>query len=233
MTPLATLLLFIPVGFACGSIPMSLLVGKAKGIDIRTVGSKNIGATNLGRALGTRWFLLGFSLDAAKGLAPVFAAGWLAGVLGDPAPDPPLAWAWLGVLAACVLGHMFSPLVGFKGGKGVATSFGAMLGVFPILTFPALAALVVWAAVLLVTRFMGVASCAGAITLPIAAATINAARGHSHAEALPVYAVTAALALLVVIKHRGNLARTLAGTEPKVGSRTTKAESPSTDAPPA
>ncbi len=203
---------------------MSLLLGLAKGIDIRTVGSHNIGATNLGRALGTKWFLAGFVLDGAKGLVPVALAGWLAGVWGggwgSPTPEPALAWAWLGVLVACVMGHMFSPWVGFKGGKGVATSFGAMLGAFPILTYPALAALLIWAAVLGISRYMGLASCAGALTLPIAAAVLTTAQGHDHAQALPVYVITSLLAIAVIAKHRGNLARTFAGTEPKFGSHT-------------
>lgn len=224
LSPLATLLIFIPVGFLCGSVPMSLLLGLARGIDIRTMGSHNIGATNLGRALGTKWFLAGFLLDAVKGLLPMALSGWLAGILGGGGggglnPEPALTWAWLGVLIATVMGHMFSPWVGFKGGKGVATSFGAMLGAFPILTYPALAALLIWAVVLGISRFMGLASSAAALTLPVAAAAINTTQGRDHLDALPVYIITSVLAVAVIAKHRGNLARTLAGTEPRFGAK--------------
>jgi len=95
-----------------------------------------------------------------------------------------------------------------------------MLGAFPILTYPALAALLIWAAVLGISRYMGLASCAGALTLPIAAAVLTTAQGHDHAQALPVYVITSLLAIAVIAKHRGNLARTFAGTEPKFGSHT-------------
>jgi acyl phosphate:glycerol-3-phosphate acyltransferase len=217
--PLTTLLLAMPLAFLAGSIPFSLLLGLTQGVDIRTVGSCNVGATNLGRALGFKWFLAGFTLDAVKGFVPVIVSGSLAGLLGNPSPAPSLTWAWLGVVVASVLGHMFSPWVKFKGGKGVATSFGAFLGAFPILTLPVLIAFVVWCIVLGATRFMGLASSLSALSLPIAAMCINIVAGHDHGRALPVYLVVSPLAALVIYKHRGNLQRTLAGTEPRCGRK--------------
>jgi acyl-phosphate glycerol 3-phosphate acyltransferase len=142
----------VGLAFLLGSIPFSLLIGLVKGVDIRTVGSKNVGATNLGRALGGRYFALGFVCDMLKGLAPVLAVGMLFGLIGASDMTPAHAWAWLGVVAAAVLGHMFSPWVGFKGGKGVATGLGALLGVYPMLTVPALGGAVVFGVVFALWR---------------------------------------------------------------------------------
>jgi len=206
--------LLIVVGFAAGSIPFAWLIGRARGIDIRKHGSGNPGATNVGRVLGAKWGHLCLALDVAKGLGPTLAAGWAAGVLGKRALDTTDAGLWLAVAVACVLGHMFSPWLGFKGGKGVATGLGGMLGVFPALTVPATAALLVWIVSTRVTRYVGVSSCLAALAIPVAAALW--ARGDGRAV---LVAGTAILAALVIWKHRGNLRRTLAGEEPRVGSR--------------
>lgn len=211
----------IPVAFLLGSIPCAWLLGLWRGVDIRTVGSKNVGATNLGRVLGGRWFLLGFAMDALKGFVPVAAAGAMAGVLGQARPEPALAWAWLAVAIAAVLGHMFSPWVGFKGGKGVATGFGSLLGIVPGLAVPALIALAVWGAVIGVTRLMGLASVAAAVSLPISVLGLTLAGSGDHAAAGPFYAVAAGLAALVTWKHRANLSRTMRGTEPQFTLRAT------------
>lgn len=212
---MTALLIAIPIAFLLGSIPCALLLGLARGVDIRKHGSRNVGATNLGRVLGGRWFFAGFALDALKGLVPVVVAGWLAGVLGVLRPEPMLAWAWLGVMISPVLGHMFSPWIGFKGGKGVATGFGALLGVFPALTIPVAAAFVVWLAVILTVRLMGLASTLAALTLPVAVGVHTALAGADHGRSVPFYVVTGLLALLVTWKHRGNLARTVRGVEPR------------------
>lgn len=211
-------------GFLLGSIPFALLIGLAKGVDIRAVGSKNPGATNLGRTLGLKWFLLCFALDAAKGFAPTFVYATLAG-LDPPRLIPVESLAWLAVMACPVLGHMFSPWIGFKGGKGVATGLGALLGVFPLLTIPALASLAVFLATLAVWRFVGLSSVLAAGTLPLWVwyffATLHRGlppgSGPNPTAAWPYLAVTVLLAALVIVKHRGNLARLAAGTEPKVG----------------
>lgn len=227
-------------GFLLGSIPFALLIGLAKGTDIRTVGSKNPGATNLGRHLGFRWFCLCFVLDAAKGLAPTLTYGVLSGAIGAPAVEPVHAFAWLAVMASPVLGHMYSPWIGFKGGKGVATGLGALLGVFPILTIPALGAFVVFGATLALWRYVGLSSVVAAGTLPVWVWYFgeNLRRGIPADQAppstWPFLVVSIALAALVVYKHRGNLSRLAEGTEPKVGSpkhppTPEDAESPRTD----
>jgi glycerol-3-phosphate acyltransferase PlsY len=215
--------------FACGSIPFGPVVARLRGIDLRKVGSGNIGATNVGRALGWKWGVLVYVLDAVKGAAPVLAAGSMAGILGKPADEIAAAdmWCWLMMPIAAVLGHMFSPFVGFKGGKGVATGSGAMLAVYPILTGPLLVAIGLWAVLLAATRYMSVASMAAAVSIPLTVAAAAMARtgtGTSDGElpighALPAVIVTAGVAFLVVLKHRPNIERLLAGTENRLGTK--------------
>ncbi|MBZ0172222.1 MAG: glycerol-3-phosphate acyltransferase, partial [Phycisphaerales bacterium] len=218
-------------GFLLGSIPFALLIGLARGVDIRTVGSKNPGATNLGRALGLKWFLLCFTLDAAKGLAPTAVYGMLEGLSGlsNAAHLPPeQAFIWLGVMCCPVLGHMFSPWIGFRGGKGVATGLGTLLGVFPVLTIPAAGAFVVFAVTLAVWRYVGLSSVLASASLPVWTWYVFeiVRRGLSEntsvapPTAWPFLLVTTLLAGLVIFKHRGNLARVFEGVEPKMGTPT-------------
>jgi len=234
---------FVIGAFLLGSIPFSLLIGLTKGVDIRTVGSKNTGATNLGRTLGGRYFALGFTLDMLKGLAPTLAAGATKHTLGSfeiPAAD---AWWWLAAVAASVLGHMFSPWIAFKGGKGVATALGAMLGVFPALAVPVIGAAVVFLGVFMLWRYVSAASIAAAVSLPVwvwlafgyatrmaqSRATREldpqtaeaAARVRDQAAATlnpwPFMVVAIALAALVVFRHRTNIQRLVDGSEARVG----------------
>ncbi|HED54395.1 MAG TPA: glycerol-3-phosphate 1-O-acyltransferase [Phycisphaerales bacterium] len=218
MEPLARLGMIL-AAYHVGAIPFGLLIGRAKGIDIRDHGSGNIGATNVGRVLGKQFFILCFICDALKGAIPTLAFGLIFGLLGsaDTIAAGELAW-WLGAMVAPVLGHMFSPFLGFKGGKGVATGLGAMLAVFPYVTIPAAAALVVFLVALRLWRYVGVSSCLAAVTLPITETVLVLAGPDRFAHAWPAVVVLAALAAVVIVKHRGNLARTLAGTEPRVGS---------------
>ena len=159
--------LMIPIAYLVGSIPFSYLIGRARGIDIRAHGSGNPGATNLGRVLGGRFFVAGFALDMTKGLTPTLLTGWLLGTLGTMRVEGADAWIWLGVMGAAVLGHMFTPWLGFKGGKGVATGLGAMLGIMPAMTVPAVGALVVFGVTLMLWRMVGVASPVAAASLPL------------------------------------------------------------------
>jgi len=220
----------IPAGFLAGTIPFGLLIARAKGIDIRKVGSGNIGATNVGRVLGKRYFLLCFALDFLKGFGPVLVAGWMAGVLGKR--DVPVVdeWLWMGAMLAPVLGHVLNPWLKFKGGKGVATSLGALLAVFPHLTVPAAAAFAVFAVVLLGSRYMSVAAMSGAVSLPffvvagwwIGRGGTTPVRPSPEIESLaPVLTLSVLVALLVLWTHRGNIRRLRAGTEPKIHERVT------------
>lgn len=215
--------------FAAGSIPFGLLMGRLKGIDIREHGSRNIGATNVGRVLGRNWGLACFALDFLKGAVPVIvAAAWLipdwpAGaraMLSDaqPATLDALSRWWPLTAVAAVLGHVLSPWVGFRGGKGVATSFGALCAMWPLLTLPVLAAFAVWLAAVAATRYVSLGSILAAAVLPpalIAHLAINA----TLAPFAPLLLGTFALSVLVVWKHRANIGRLLAGTESRIGAR--------------
>jgi glycerol-3-phosphate acyltransferase PlsY len=218
----------IPAAFLIGSIPFGLLIARSRGIDIRKHGSGNIGATNVGRVLGKKLGFFCFACDLLKGLAPTLGAGLYLGHAGRWSVEPELAWQWLAVMASPVVGHMFCPWIGFKGGKGVATGLGALLGVFPALTIPGIGAAVVWLVMLWVWRYVGMSSVVAAASLPVwVAGEFVAARAAGWIPgssawmdiarlAVPFFALTLALAALVIVKHRANIARTLAGTEPKV-----------------
>ncbi len=221
--------------FACGSIPFGVLIARSRGVDLRTVGSGNTGATNVGRALGRRFGILCFALDAAKGAAPVFVAGWIAGILGMGAASmsAAAAWGWLGVAVAAILGHCFSPWIGFRGGKGVATGFGAVLAMWPILTIPAISAFAVWAVVLGLTRIMALASMAGALVLPATVLAMAIGGGEGTASlrgSVPFLAITGLIAGFVIFRHRANIARLRQGTESRLGTGGSATRSDDADA---
>ncbi len=207
---------FAAGAFLAGSIPTALLIGRAYGIDIRQHGSGNVGATNLGRVLGTKVGVACFFFDVLKGFIPVLTYGLWSGHAGSldlPASD---AWLWLLVAGCAILGHIFTPWLKFKGGKGVATGLGAMLAIYPAMTVPALCAFAVWILSVKIWRMIGPASVLGAATLPIA--TLGAFWiGGELTRVTPFVVVTAFLALVVIVRHRTNIVRALAGTEPKIG----------------
>ena len=124
------------------------------------------------------------------------------------------------VAISTILGHCFSPWIGFRGGKGVATGFGAVLAMWPVLTMPAIAGFFVWLLVLLVTRVMALASVAGALVLPatvLALALVPGSPGTSLEASIPFLVITSLVAALVVVRHRSNLVRLRAGRETKLG----------------
>src|SRR5262245_53938849 len=212
---------FIAVAYLSGSIPFGVLMGKARGIDVRVHGSRNIGATNVGRVLGWRWGLLCFVLDALKGAIPVAAAGVAQGLWGKVPSElsPSDQWLWLSTAVASLLGHLYSPWLGFRGGKGVATAFGTLLAMWAALTPPTLIAALVWVMSLLLTRYVSLSSIAAVVSIPITLAcwaawsAVNPIEGVR--EAMPMLLVAALLAALVIFKHRGNIGRLLRGEEPK------------------
>lgn len=209
------------LAYASGSIPMGVMIATRKGVDIRAAGSGNPGATNVGRVLGRRFGILCFCLDALKGATPVLLSGGIAGVLGQGAAGltPVVSWSWLAVACAAILGHCFSPFLGFRGGKGVATGFGSVLAMWPIMTIPAIAAFVVWALVLGLTRLMSLASIVGALVLPatVLAMTLGLESRGSWSGAVPFLIVTSLIAAFVVFRHRDNIRRLRAGAETRVG----------------
>ena len=210
-------LLWLVGAYLLGAVPFGLLIGRLRGVDIRAQGSGNLGATNVGRVLGKPWGIACFVLDLGKGLAPVVCYRMLAGTPGLAAGRPWLAaLLWLAVGVAAVLGHVFPIWLKFKGGKGVATSLGALLGFYPVLTLPALLSAVIWFVVTKATAYVGLASVVAAIAMPIMAVGFGLAMRRDPGEVAVYGAVTLALALLVILRHRGNIARLRAGTEAKV-----------------
>ncbi len=184
--------------YLIGAIPSSYVAGRlARGIDLREHGSGNLGATNAFRVLGWRVALPVLVFDLSKGWFPTFFfPRW------DGAPA---LWA-LAYAAAAVIGHLFSIYVGFRGGKGVATSGGVLLALAPLAV---LTGFVVWALLVLATRTVSLASIAAAAVVPLVVALT--------AGATPVFWLCAALAALVIFAHRGNIRRLLRGEEPRVG----------------
>lgn len=171
------------VGYLAGSVSTAVLVARTRGVDLRSVGSGNPGASNAGRALGRRTGLAIGLVDALKGLLPAAGFGQLdhrAGLVAG---------------SAAVLGHVTSPWLHGRGGKGVATAFGAVLGSHPLW---APVALLVWLAGLAGTRWIALASVAAALSLPVTAVLATADVQDRLWAAL--------IALVVVVRHRGNLA---------------------------
>ena len=219
--PSALLWAALVVGaYLVGSFPTAHLLARTRGVDLGSVGSRNYGATNLGRTLGKPWGIACFLIDALKGALPVVAGGWLLGALGAApgAVDAPIAWCWLATAASCIVGHTLSPWIGFKGGKGVATGFGALAAMWPVLTVPALLALLIWIVLVLLFRMVSLASMVAAVSVPCTVVvTATAANGLDGVRAVvPFLAASVLIAAFVVFKHRANIARIRAGTESKV-----------------
>lgn len=187
--------------YLLGSIPFGFLAGCIRGVDVRKAGSGNIGATNVFRTLGPGPGIATFLLDAAKGVAAARVVPWAVWLLAGA--EPPRAAA-LVCAAAVLAGHGFPLFLSFKGGKGVATGLGCALSIVP---HSALAALAVWIAVFLATRYVSVGSIAAALVAAAAPWALD--RGAGAAAC----ALVSALALLIVWKHRSNVRRLLAGTE--------------------
>jgi glycerol-3-phosphate acyltransferase PlsY len=216
------------LAYLIGAIPFSwLFVRVLDGIDLRTVGSGNLGSTNAMRVLGTPLGLVIQALDILKGWLPVFALLTVTnavafiydlGVGFVPLPHPPpisVENAALVAGIAAVLGHMFPVYMRFRGGKGVNTTLGVFLALAPKAT---LVALVAGLAVLAATRYVSLGSIIGSIALLLAV-------WFFYRQETALIIVTATLALLIVFMHRSNIRRLLAGTEPRLGSKIVAEES--------
>jgi glycerol-3-phosphate acyltransferase PlsY len=187
--------------YLLGSIPTGFLLGRARGIDVRTVGSGNIGATNVMRTVGRVAGVVVLVLDAAKGFVPVWAA---------PRMFPELDGRALQILCCCavIAGHNWTCWLGFRGGKGIATSAGALLAFLP---GPLLCGLLVWAVVFGVWRYVSLASISAAVAVPVSTWLMVKD---------PVLGIfTTLLGAVAIYKHRGNIQRLLAGTEHRVGRK--------------
>ncbi|NLX13219.1 MAG: glycerol-3-phosphate 1-O-acyltransferase PlsY [Phycisphaerales bacterium] len=214
-------------GYLCGSIPFGLLLGLLKGVDIRTQGSGNIGATNAGRVLGKPYGLAVFALDGLKGLMPTVLFGIL--LRAEGRLDAAAFLLWVAMVAACVMGHMFPVFLKFKGGKGVATSLGAVLGLYPYLTWAGLLAFGLWIVLTWASRYVSVGSIGAVIGFPVIFALLASSHDEwgTFQELWPLHAFSVALALLVIYRHRSNIRRLLAGTESRIGATAQNAGPPS------
>lgn len=187
-----TLTALLAVAYLIGSIPTGLLLGKLYGIDVRKEGSGNIGATNLYRTVGRRVGVITLIGDCLKGLIPVLVVKFSA--------LPVEFAAWVGLAAFC--GHVFSVFLRFRGGKGVATALGVFLALSPLAVAIALA---VFAAVMLVLRYVSLGSVAAAAVMPVAVIVLGSGR--------VLTLVTLIISLIVIVRHHENIRRLLAGTE--------------------
>lgn len=193
--------------YLIGSIPAGYIAGRTVGIDIRTVGSGNIGATNVTRVLGKRYGYPVFIVDFLKGFAAVGMSIMIA-KRAQPLSVPSELFGVVGAVA-CVLGHSFPVWLGFKGGKGVAASAGALFGLTP---FVALIAVAVWLVIFYLTRYVSVASMTAALAVPIAILSMTFL-GQTGGTALLYFSIC--LAAVVIVRHRSNLSRLVRGTEPR------------------
>jgi glycerol-3-phosphate acyltransferase PlsY len=206
--------LLIVGAYLLGAIPFGLLIGLARGVDIRQHGSRNIGATNAGRVLGRKWGYLCLALDILKGFVPTLAASFI--LVAKPA-NATMLLQWILVGLAAVLGHMFPIYLKFRGGKGVATTIGVALGIFPYYTAAIAAALLLYALARFASGMVSVGSLVMAAAFPAAFFVylrLNA--DMSLAVFWPLGVVAVLLGLLIIIRHAGNIGRLLRGEEPKV-----------------
>ena len=218
---LLPLLIAAVVGYLLGSLPFGYLVARAKGVNIFEVGSKNPGATNVRRVLGNGPGNLVLVLDAAKGTfataLPIFFFLTATFKIGPAFPKETVGTDFfidsmdsVGIsgLVGAILGHSFSCFTKFRGGKGVATGAGGFAVLFP---FGALIAIGVWGVTAALTRYVSLASMLAAASLPASAYFLH--------RSPALIGVSAAVAAFVVIRHRANISRLLAGTESKMGQK--------------
>lgn len=205
-------LLVLVVAYLVGSIPTGYLVARARGVDIRKVGSGNIGATNVFRILGRGPGTFVLLMDAFKGFASVFwLAAWCSRLVGG---EDSIALRIIATVGA-ILGHNYTCWLNFKGGKGIATSAGAFLALTP---GPCGVALGAWVLVFVVSRYVSLASLAAAVALPVATWALD--------FPMSVRVLTALAGTLAIYRHRANIQRLLAGTESRVGGPRPAAPSP-------
>ncbi len=188
----------VAVGYLLGSIPFALLLTRSRGVDLRHVGSRNVGAANVLRTSGVARAIAVMLLDAAKGAMAVVAARLL-------------TYDSVGVTTAglaAIVGHIYPAWIGFRGGKGVAASAGVFAMLAPVAT---VVAAVIFVGTIFITRFISAGSIAGAVALPVATFAGDAPD--------PVVAGAVVAAILVMHRHRENVARLVAGTERRIGLR--------------
>jgi glycerol-3-phosphate acyltransferase PlsY len=203
------------LAFLIGGVPFGWLYARIfRGVDLRTVGSGNVGATNASRLHRGRTaavvFVTVFALDCAKGFAAAFCSPALGTWLGGTASDATMSV----VCGSCaILGHLFSPYLSFRGGKGVATALGVVTA---LATWPAIYAVGAWGLLVLVTRYVSLGSVVAMTSIPVTYLLRNGA--DTFHGRIGIFAFLTACAGLVIWRHRENIARLLAGREQKIGT---------------
>ncbi len=217
---IAWIVLYIAASYLVGAVPFGYLAGRVRGLDLRQQGSNNIGATNAWRVLGWKWGLSVFLLDFLKGFVPVFGAlRWLPFLAGETG-----GWDFSAVVVlvcfAAVLGHTYTCFLGFRGGKGVATTAGVLFALNPLVACVALAAWLV---------FMGISGIVSLASLVAAVAMIAAGwwfyplcQDGAVSPQILYIAFFTIVGGLVILKHRSNIARLLNGTEHSFYSKKSK-----------
>ena len=209
--------LSILAAYLVGSIPFGFLIGKMRGVDVRTVGSKNIGATNVYRTVGHKWGFLAFFCDFLKGLLPTLGAkAFAAHYSGDAA----LAYLPLVVGVTTVAGHMWTCFMKFKGGKGIATGFGMLVALTPVLVLVAFA---VWVVVMLTSHYVSLGSIVAAAFLMVAVwlpwydwfscGMLRSCKGYHD---FPLCILVTVLCAFAIWKHKTNIIRLRAHAESKI-----------------
>ena len=188
--------------YLIGAVPFGFLIGKVRGIDVRTVGSRNIGATNVFRTVGRKWGLAAFFCDVMKGLLPTLAARHFA---ADAACLP------LCVAIACVVGHMLTPYMKFRGGKGVATAFGALIALMPATVGIAFA---IFSLTFACSHYISLGSCVAATSLAVM--VWIPFLDHAGCRDMPLCILVTLIAAFIVWKHRSNIVRLAHGNENKI-----------------
>ena len=192
---------WLVAAYLIGAIPFGFLIGKMRGVDVRTVGSKNIGATNVFRTVGKKWGLLAFFCDVMKGFLPTLLARHFVAI-----PHLPLC-----VAIACVVGHMLTPYMKFKGGKGVATAFGALIALMPATVGIAFA---IFALTFACSNYISLGSCVAATSLAVM--VWIPFLDHAGYRDLPLCILVTLIAAFIVWKHRSNIGRLVRGEENKI-----------------
>ena len=193
--------IWLACAYLAGSIPFGFLIGKMRGVDVRTVGSRNIGATNVFRTVGKKWGLLAFLCDFLKGFVPVLLAKRFGGEAHLP----------LAVGLMTVVGHMFTCFMKFKGGKGVATGFGMLVGLLPWLVLTAFG---IWAVTVWISHYISLGSCLAAAFLAVG--VWFPWLGSEGWRNLPLSIVVTLVALVAIYKHKSNIRRLVDGCENRI-----------------
>lgn len=208
-------LICIVAAYLIGSVPFGYIAGRLNGLDLREHGSCNIGATNAVRVLGKKWGIPVFICDFLKGLLPLLYMRWHLGWDTTCFTAAQMGW-FLGVMFALVLGHTFTCFLGFKGGKGVATTGGCLMAVSPLIGG---SALVCWILSMVATRYVSLSSMVAGLGMLAAAIWLYAQDGAFSAADWMICGLLLVIFVLVVYKHRTNIVRLCQGTEPKAFSR--------------